>query len=414
MEPMSRYTRLLPALAVTAALLHPAAPLEAQQQRRGPPPTPVEVGEATMEDIETSAEVDGFVVAGSGIDVTATTTAKVTLAPLKIGQQVARGEVVARMDTTSLAETLARQRIDEERGAARIQRLEAQITVERERLEVATELLEIQESRLDRFTNLADEQVLTRTRLDDVRQAMLEKRQAKLVLEKAISQLEQNADDARLNQQRLAIDIAATAREIAEADITAPQAGQITAIAGFSEGFVREGESLMTIRSGTDYEIEADLPVAWVALVEAAGRVDIVDDSGLAGMTADVRAALPSVNTRSGTRLLRLTPSAPLPDHLGAVGARLKLRIPTAERRRYVTVPADAVLPLRGGHVVFVANGDRAGMRQVKVGGTRRGRVVIIEGLEAGARVITRGNELLVHGMPIRPAAPGSSAESRP
>jgi membrane fusion protein (multidrug efflux system) len=66
-----------------------------------------------------------------------------------------------------------------------------------------------------------------------------------------------------------------------------------------------------------------------------------------------------------------------------------------------VTIPQDALVPLNGGYVVFVAKEGRAVQRIVTLGGTVQDKIVILKGIVAGEAVITKGNEILSDGKEI-------------
>lgn len=101
----------------------------------------------------------------------------------------------------------------------------------------------------------------------------------------------------------------------------------------------------------------------------------------------------PYLNKRSRTGRVRLS----LPNEHGLLKpdmyAEVKLEIPLGEQ---LSVPEDAVLVAGETRVVFEDLGDgRLAPRQVRAGRHVGGYVEILEGLEAGARVVTSGNFLI-------------------
>jgi multidrug efflux pump subunit AcrA (membrane-fusion protein) len=65
-------------------------------------------------------------------------------------------------------------------------------------------------------------------------------------------------------------------------------------------------------------------------------------------------------------------------------------------------VHKDAVLQREGGAAVFVVSGGKASMRRVRLGEAVASRFEVIEGLAAGERTVTRGNERLRDGQQVR------------
>lgn len=91
-----------------------------------------------------------------------------------------------------------------------------------------------------------------------------------------------------------------------------------------------------------------------------------------------------------------------------AVGQGVRLRLITAAQGPEVAVPADAVVDDGGQTIVFVqTGGERFERRPVRVGGPREGGFLqIVDGVEAGERVVTRGAHL-VRLAALSPQTPG-------
>jgi multidrug efflux pump subunit AcrA (membrane-fusion protein) len=91
-----------------------------------------------------------------------------------------------------------------------------------------------------------------------------------------------------------------------------------------------------------------------------------------------------------------------------AVGQAVTLRLVTEPRGAEVAVPADAVVDDGGQPIVFVQTGGESFERRpVRLGGPREGGFVhIVNGLEAGERIVTRGAHL-VRLAALSPQTPG-------
>jgi hypothetical protein len=97
------------------------------------------------------------------------------------------------------------------------------------------------------------------------------------------------------------------------------------------------------------------------------------------------------------------------------------LKVPTSSPAPVVTVLKDAVLPVVGGHIVYVAEEGIAIKKRIRLGEAFGDSFVVLQGLEAGAEVIVRGNEALNDGKKIKiggapagkkPSGPGGEAWS--
>jgi membrane fusion protein, multidrug efflux system len=85
---------------------------------------------------------------------------------------------------------------------------------------------------------------------------------------------------------------------------------------------------------------------------------------------------------------------------------RVSVRGPS---RSSVTVPEAAIIPRSNGAVVFIATGDKVREAKVRTGKRSNGAVEILEGLTAGAQVITAGNTRLSDGAAIAIVPPTSN-----
>lgn len=75
-----------------------------------------------------------------------------------------------------------------------------------------------------------------------------------------------------------------------------------------------------------------------------------------------------------------------------------------------LVVPIGAVQLSGGRSFVYVLEGDTAKRREVKTGETLDERLEVLEGLQAGAQVITRGIDVLSDGAKVRTPPPGPAA----
>jgi membrane fusion protein (multidrug efflux system) len=84
------------------------------------------------------------------------------------------------------------------------------------------------------------------------------------------------------------------------------------------------------------------------------------------------------------------------------------------DAREGVTAPEEAVISESGATHVFVVAGDRAEKRPVTVGTRAAGRAEILEGLEAGEQVVTRGVQKIADGRPVRVIVEDAAAPAPP
>ena len=127
----------------------------------------------------------------------------------------------------------------------------------------------------------------------------------------------------------------------------------------------------------------------------------------LDGYQIDValRVFLPMENLRSATRTVRFSSLENYHLFLRADNAVIAIQVPTTSPKPMVIVPKDAVLPVTGGHLVFLVEGDRAKRQIIQIGGPVEDGFIVRRGLSAGQKVVVRGNEQLTDGKQIQAGA---------
>jgi RND family efflux transporter MFP subunit len=369
-----------------------------QKQKRS---TPVEVAIAEQKMISTTSTVDGRVVVGAGVRVVAPKSGQIVFEPLKIGEMVQKGDVIARMEVTDLTKTLQDLRLKDKQKKRQMENNRLRIDSESRRLAILIKQADLIADRLDRIETLTQNQVTTQTSLGEANIRYFEKQQQIVQVENSISILQQDREVMAIDLETLQIEIEDIQRQISEAEIVAPINGQIISLADFSIGYSRVGDTLVTLQRDDDYEIEADIPLGWMAYLRDVQTIAYENHLGVM-QTARLRVELPQENPRSRTRLVRFEIPDVLDENLRAVGASLALMVPTSIPEDQITVLSDALVPLRGGYIVFVIEDGKAIQRQVITGGILDGRVIIKDGVKAEEQVVIKGNELLSNGQAVQ------------
>jgi hypothetical protein len=78
------------------------------------------------------------------------------------------------------------------------------------------------------------------------------------------------------------------------------------------------------------------------------------------------------------------------------------MQVPTTSPIPLLVVPKDAVLPLAAGHMVYLADGNRARRQIIQIGAAVDDGFIVKKGLTVGQKVIVRGNEQLSDGREIQ------------
>ena len=366
----------------------------------------VSVTEATEDVLSIFTDVQGRVAAGSVTAITATVNAVTMIKDLQLGDRVKQGQLVAQQDATDLRNRLAL--LEAQLVEAELRRDEAMTAIAGDEaiLALLQDQLALLSGRAERAQSLVLRNALAPEAAETAQTAVINVREE---IAKRRATLASRGSQLRLAEaamSRLAIEIKQTKADIAATRITAPRDGQVVFLVPATRGYSREGDVLMRTRALSDYEIEAEIPLDFLMFVARSKSIEATDYAGR-NVTLVPRVFLPVQNIRTGTQTIRFAVEGELPRSLRAENAPVTLKVPTTSPAPVVTVPKDAVIPVSGGHVVFVAEEGVAIQKRVRLGNAIDGSFVVLSGLKAGEQVITRGNEGLVDGRKIKIGDPG-------
>lgn len=333
-----------------------------KQEQDAAQPTPsnalaVSVAPAQARDIARNVLVSGPVSAWEdmqlGVEVSGL---RVTALHVDVGQQVRKGELLLEIDHRSLDSDLAQ-------ASAALREAEA-----------GAELARLQ---LTRAEPLVREKFISATQLDELRAGRTQA-------------------EARVATARAARDAAALRRSYA--DLRAPQAGIISKRLVQPGQVVAAGTQLLGLIRDGRLEWRAEMAEADLAKVKPGDRIELQTREGTA-VEGRVRAVSPGVDatTRTGTVY------ADLPNPQGLQpGTYLQGRIDVGMAHA-LTVPSAAVVQRDGFPTVFTVDAKSLARQQrVQTGSRTDGQVEVLQGLDAGARVVVDGAGFLADGDAVR------------
>lgn len=329
-------------------------------------PVPVHVTMATRGDVELTLQVTGHAEAYATVSVRSRVDGQLESLDFTPGAAVRKGDVIARIDPR-----LLRAQLDQALG--NLARDQAQLTKA--------------QADLKRYAEMIEKGYVSKADYDTY---------------KANAATYQ----AAIKSDQAAVELART--QLAYADIRAPFDGIAGAPLVYPGAIVSaDSTDLVVINQVSPIRVAFSVPESSLAAIRA------IDAHG--PLTVDVRvpgAAGPplkgtlefidnSVATRTGTIILK----ARLPNADGRLtpGQFVNVTLPTARLADAVSVPAVALQHAAGGAFVFVVDKDgQVHQRSVEPGPGIDQRLVIDKGLQAGERVVTDGQMLLVDGARVR------------
>jgi len=374
-------------------------PLTAHSQQ-GRSASKVEVAIVVEEMLTPSVDIDARMVINQDRAVTAPNQGIVRVENWQVGDMVEKGDVLATQDMSDMTHQLELLRLDFAQTKDHLDEISSQLAFEKTLLELAKDQLALQQDKLERLTTLANEQIIPKDRIDEAMRTHLAARQVLIGHRQKISKLEADFEQSKHNKARTDLLINDLLADIKAATLKAPVSGQLVALPQFDAQYFREGEMVAKIRTDTDYELEADVPIKWLRYLRQANVIHGKDADG-EGLTALLRSELPEENARTATRPVRFHLTSPLSSAMMADAAQVQLNIPVADQQLVLTIPVDAMIPKGDGAVVFVVQDNKAIRTEIRLGEAFGDKIIVKSGLTLGQQVISKGNEGLRDGADI-------------
>lgn len=230
------------------------------------------------------------------------------------------------------------------------------------------------------------------------------RRNQELLEKKFISPQALEASGAALAVQQAAVQLAEA--KAAKMRLRAPFRGMV-GLRELSVGtYVKEGETLITVDDIASLRVDFRLPETALGRL-APGQVVSLSSDALPGeaFTARVEALDPQLDPNGRSIAVR----ARLDNPGGRLrpGMFVRVRMVLGERKQVVMLPEAAVIPGQKPSVYTVVDGKVVPL-SVRLGVRRDAQVEVLEGLQAGAVVVTAGQMKLKPGAAVTTAAPAA------
>ena len=363
-----------------------------------PQPIAVEVAEVTRGAFEQTVVDDGKTRVRDRYVVSAPLAGRVERIALDAGDVVRQGQVVALLTPTAPAflDARAERELQERIGAA-----EAQLA--RARAEVHKVLAQRDQARADvqRQTKLAADRFISATALE---QAELALRTAERSVEAA--RFAEEAARHELAQSRAALVRYKSGTPTAQWEVTSPVSGSVLKVVQKSEGAVALGAPLLELADARSLEAVVDVLSQEAVAIRPGMRARLELGTALPPLPALVRLVEPAAFTKIsalGVEEQRVNVvldfDGPL-DQVWTIGDafRVEAHIITHRVDDAVKVPVGALFREGEGWAVFVAEGNRAVKRAVKVPRRNGAEAMVEDGLKPGERVVVYPSDALRDG----------------
>ena len=346
-------------------------------------------------------EIGGHVVAGDPVSVTASSTAKIEIHELQIGDLVKAGDIIAKQDTFLIEHQLKIHLAELETTKNEIASLKKNLEHENSLLSLITEQLALLYQRAEYTKKLAKGNAISFENAENAEIAVNAARQQLIIREKEKNELNYSLKRLAMAEKSLLIQIKKLEQDILDATLTSPVNGQIISLFSEQIGFARQGDEIASIRTKEGYEVELDLPVKYLPFIKSEVPLKARSQTGERLMLS-LRVILPEENRRTSSRFARLSFNGDISEDIRSNGAQIDVLVPSSEIKELLVIPQDAVIPVAGGYVVFVFDQGVAKRQAVRLGAAIDDRITVKTGLQEGELIITRGNEGLDDGVAVK------------
>ena len=351
----------------------------------------VTVDAAAVSEVQARVPVSGSIVARQLVRVFPQVAGpEITEILVEAGDAVAKGQVLARLSTDTLAAQL-------EQARAEFLRAEAGVSQAQSSIDSADAALTQAQTILQRVRQLREGGTASQSALDDA------------VAAEANARAQAASASGGLAVARAALAQAEAARRIAElnlnrADIIAPVAGVVVtrnAELGMLAG--GGGDPLFVLLADGAVEMSAEVIETALGRLQAGDQAEITV-AGAGTVPGKVRLVPASVDPVTRLGVMRISLDKGQGIRIGQFASGWVM----TDRRQAVTVPASAVLADDGGERVQVVRNGVVETRPVRAGLLWDGRREIIEGVALGEQVIARSGAFFRTGDRVRLMAEGT------
>ncbi|MFQ3613051.1 MAG: HlyD family efflux transporter periplasmic adaptor subunit [Cyanobacteriota bacterium] len=414
-------------------------------------PSPVPVDMAVLERglLQVTVEAEGKTRLRERFEIAAPVDGRLERIAVRVGDPVAAGDVIARMDPLPLASQVQAiqaqiQRLEaEKRGvdtqrpkAASLVQAEANITAAQARHQQA--LAQQQEAQASfeqaqrerqRVEGLFSQGVISRQALEEAelmetsrrqtlfaRQQEVEQAQAAIVAAQQglqVLQAEQRDPDYLLQVydaqiRSLEADLASLSDSAQRTTITSPGAGQVLRVHQESARFVPAGTVLVEVGDPGQLELEIDVLSSDAVRIQPGDPVQVRQWGGVEVLRGSVRTVEPAAFTKVsalGVEEQRVNIIADLEDPPARLGDgyRIEAEVIIWQNEAALKLPLSALFRCQEEWCVYVAEAERAQQRQIALGQRSTTLAEVVSGLEPGETVILYPSDQVQPGRRIQP-----------
>ena len=368
----------------------------AQARSRDAAAKSVKVEPVQQETVRRAVEVVGTLAAVDQVTISSEADGRVSRILADLGDRVSAGQSLIRLDSEKQQYSSDQQKAALAKALAQYGAPDPQHLPDVEKTpDVQKAAAELQQAKLafDRAEELQKRALIPKQQLDDA-EAMLRAKQA------AYDSALQGAKNLRASIQASEASVKLADRQLRDTDIRAPFDGYVEKRLVNLGELVKTQMPVMAVVRTDPLKVTAEIPekmAPWLSVGRAVDlRVDAYPDRPFTGKVSRIS---PTVST--STRAFPFEALVPNTDSALKPGTFARVHIETAKSDNVVTVSFSAMQYRYGVNRVFVIDGDKLAVRELKIGDRIGDRVEVLAGVKPGEQIAVTDVEKLVDGMKV-------------
>jgi membrane fusion protein (multidrug efflux system) len=387
------------AVAAAIALTAPGCSKTETAQARGRDTAarPITVETVREDTVKRAVELVGTLAAVDQVTISSEADGKVSRILADLGDRVKAGQPLIEVDREKQQYNFDQQRASLEKALAQLGAPDPQHLPEAEKTpdvqKAAADLAQARQAH-DRASQLFKRTLVPQQTLDDAATA-LQSRQASYDLSL------QNAKNLRASIQASEASMKLADRQLRDTEIRAPFDGIVEKRLVNLGELVKTQMPVMAIVRVDPLKVIAEIPekmAPWIRDGQPVQlNVDAYPDRMFIGKVSRIS---PAVNT--ATRAFPFEALVPNQDATLKPGTFARVHIESGKIDTVLTLPYSAMQYRYGVNRVFLVDGDKLAVRELKVGERLGDRMEILSGVKAGDRVAASDIDKLADGMPVK------------
>ncbi|MCC5876284.1 MAG: efflux RND transporter periplasmic adaptor subunit [Candidatus Sumerlaeia bacterium] len=400
---MNKLVLLIIALLIIAApvgLFYFVKANEPAPTERSSPPTPVIITKVERIPFEDRVEALGTATANESVQITPKVSEIITAIHFRDGEVVEKGQLLVELRADEELAKLEEERasIEEERAAIEQSRANL-LEQEAAKLDAESRLVEV-ENQLARVRALFQQGSVPESDLDRQVSALQTARSAVESAKARMSSADARILSSKARLRSAEARISSSEARLEDRKIHAPFAG----VTGFREvslgSLVTPNSRITTLDDVSIIKLDFQVPERFLSTLRPGLEIEAISsslrDKVFKGTVSSVGSRVDPI-----TRSVTVRADIPNPDYELRPGMLLLVDL-IRDLREALVVPEEAIVPLQGGHYVYIVDEENKAQRiRVEIGTRIPGSIEIRSGLEEGDLVVTEGTVRIRPGSPV-------------